>query len=497
MKKICIIGAGAAGCILADRLLEYSNSNITLLDIDDCDKKYSQLEENSLDLNTQGASFGIPHVRAFGFGGSTNLWHGLLTKLDENDINNIDYRNNGKLLHELEISYSNLEGLIPGANLINKVSHKKTNIDDLLSSVLSKKGSYLSKFFILQKRPFRTRELIKGLDEHERLTLIRNAIGIEIYSDINGNIQSLKYYDHKFMSTKVVYADIFVISTGGLETPRILLQSIKSNSLKIDNKNIGKNLIDHPWSVLGAITSSQIIPFNRTDSNIGYSFRKRIGVLVDVIIDETSTVTNNCLVMKPFISENYLSFVEILKNLVSLQNPYKGLINLLNKFNFKELFEFSRYIAYEKFGIKFKAKNGLIFAYIEQLPCPKNYVTISEKSDDYGRIIPIVKWCPTSNDFIVFNKLQNLLCSAFTKSSYNFKPNSILNTSIYSGCHFAGTARIGESRKSSVVDIDLKVHDTNNLYVCDLSIFPNFGNSNPTYTLFAFADRLAIKLARI
>jgi choline dehydrogenase-like flavoprotein len=124
-------------------------------------------------------------------------------------------------------------------------------------------------------------------------------------------------------------------------------------------------------------------------------------------------------------------------------------------------------------------------------------VTISEKSDDYGRIIPIVKWCPTSNDFIVFNKLQNLLCSAFTKSSYNFKPNSILNTSIYSGCHFAGTARIGESRKSSVVDIDLKVHDTNNLYVCDLSIFPNFGNSNPTYTLFAFADRLAIKLARI
>ena len=37
-----------------------------------------------------------------------------------------------------------------------------------------------------------------------------------------------------------------------------------------------------------------------------------------------------------------------------------------------------------------------------------------------------------------------------------------------------GTNRMSEDKRSGVVDVNFKVFGTNNLYVCDASIFPDF-----------------------
>ena len=44
----------------------------------------------------------------------------------------------------------------------------------------------------------------------------------------------------------------------------------------------------------------------------------------------------------------------------------------------------------------------------------------------------------------------------------------------YSGYHMIGTNRMSEDKRSGVVDVNFKVFGTNNLYVCDASIFPDF-----------------------
>ena len=54
--------------------------------------------------------------------------------------------------------------------------------------------------------------------------------------------------------------------------------------------------------------------------------------------------------------------------------------------------------------------------------------------------------------------------------------------------HEVGTLRTGEN---GVVDSDLKFHGYENLYACDLSVFPNSPAANPTLTLGALALRLA------
>jgi choline dehydrogenase-like flavoprotein len=60
--------------------------------------------------------------------------------------------------------------------------------------------------------------------------------------------------------------------------------------------------------------------------------------------------------------------------------------------------------------------------------------------------------------------------------------------------HIAGSLRMGE-RGAGVVDHNLKFHEYNNLYVCDLSVFPDIPAVNPSLTLGALALRLARHLA--
>jgi choline dehydrogenase-like flavoprotein len=59
------------------------------------------------------------------------------------------------------------------------------------------------------------------------------------------------------------------------------------------------------------------------------------------------------------------------------------------------------------------------------------------------------------------------------------------------GIHQSGTTRIAKSKEEGVVNYDLKVFDTDNLYVCSSSVFPTSGQANPTFYLGAFAVRLA------
>jgi choline dehydrogenase-like flavoprotein len=60
--------------------------------------------------------------------------------------------------------------------------------------------------------------------------------------------------------------------------------------------------------------------------------------------------------------------------------------------------------------------------------------------------------------------------------------------------HLGGSLRMGPDPSESVVDTDLKFHAYDNLWCCDLSVFPDIPASNPSLTLGALALRLAAHL---
>jgi choline dehydrogenase-like flavoprotein len=57
--------------------------------------------------------------------------------------------------------------------------------------------------------------------------------------------------------------------------------------------------------------------------------------------------------------------------------------------------------------------------------------------------------------------------------------------------HQAGTLRFGADPATSVLDLNCKVHELDNLYVTDASFFPSIGAVNPTLTIIANALRVA------
>ena len=71
----------------------------------------------------------------------------------------------------------------------------------------------------------------------------------------------------------------------------------------------------------------------------------------------------------------------------------------------------------------------------------------------------------------------------------NIQPFTVLDRIPGYGIHEMGTARMGNDRKTSVLNQDLQTHDINNLYVMDASSFVSGGCQNPTLTIMALAVR--------
>ncbi|HUK61655.1 MAG TPA: FAD-dependent oxidoreductase [Stellaceae bacterium] len=59
------------------------------------------------------------------------------------------------------------------------------------------------------------------------------------------------------------------------------------------------------------------------------------------------------------------------------------------------------------------------------------------------------------------------------------------------GYHHMGTARMADSSAAGVVDRNLKVFGTHNLYVAGAAVYPTTGSANPTFTAIALGLRLA------
>jgi choline dehydrogenase-like flavoprotein len=56
--------------------------------------------------------------------------------------------------------------------------------------------------------------------------------------------------------------------------------------------------------------------------------------------------------------------------------------------------------------------------------------------------------------------------------------------------HQVGTCKFGENPRTSVLDLNCRAHDVDNLYVVDGSFFISSGAVNPTLTIIANALRV-------
>ncbi|MCO7221208.1 GMC oxidoreductase [Klenkia sp. PcliD-1-E] len=80
--------------------------------------------------------------------------------------------------------------------------------------------------------------------------------------------------------------------------------------------------------------------------------------------------------------------------------------------------------------------------------------------------------------------------TSFERSLYLSKAMDVSATA-----HQAGTDRFGTDPATSVLDVDCRAHELDNLYVVDGSFMPSIGAVNPTLTIIANALRVSARIA--
>jgi choline dehydrogenase-like flavoprotein len=129
----------------------------------------------------------------------------------------------------------------------------------------------------------------------------------------------------------------------------------------------------------------------------------------------------------------------------------------------------------------------------EDLPDPNNRVTV----DKAGHLT--LSYTP--NNQVPHQKLYATLKSSLSRLGMHpdhlIPRNAYLKTDIpIAGvAHQAGTCRFGRDPQGSVLDVNCKAHELDNLYVVDTSFFVSIGAVNPSLTAMANAIRVAEHLA--
>jgi choline dehydrogenase-like flavoprotein len=141
------------------------------------------------------------------------------------------------------------------------------------------------------------------------------------------------------------------------------------------------------------------------------------------------------------------------------------------------------------FALKDVAEHAVDFwLSVEDLPDKDNRVTLN----DDGNVV--LSYTPNNQEPMdqLYHRVKKHL------SHLGMHPHHLIPRNVYmkndvpvAGCaHQAGTVRFGNDAATSVLDVDCKAHEVDNLYVVDTSFFPSIGAVNPALTAIANALRV-------
>jgi choline dehydrogenase-like flavoprotein len=257
---------------------------------------------------------------------------------------------------------------------------------------------------------------------------------------------------------EIYAADIVVVSAGALSSALLMFRSASEahpTGLANGSDQVGRNYMRHNNSAFMAISK-----------------------------DRNDTVFQKTLALSDFYfgAEDYaypLGCIQMIGKSHGDQVRGEALPNWLSWFPEKPFDEL--------------AQHSLDFwVMTEDLPRPENRIML--RSD--GQVVLDTRPTGAESHKRLRHKLESLL------DAIDAHPH-LLERSLYLGkdipiggtAHQAGTMRFGTDPTSSVLDLNCKAHQLDNLYVVDAGFFPSIGAVNPTLTIIANALRVAEHLA--
>jgi choline dehydrogenase-like flavoprotein len=486
---VCIVGSGMGGGTLALKLADLGLRPL-VIEAGNTDPDMTPVSTNGI-----GRAFGLDRSHAIEVGGSTNLWHGVVSPLDRRDFADGPGYTGWPIRYETMLPYwhAALEFLGFDNPDITHFDQLEPSIQKLANDIAYDEFWVQPKLFRVMGRPRRLKDSLLFALAAGRLDLIQNAVALELVAD-SSSTHAHQLIVGQGSVRRIIKARSYVICAGALATPR-LLQNSKTfglNGLGNANGNVGKYLMDHPMAFLGKIRFKypKRAPLF-SDMREAHSNRFRIGL----VPRNGDGLLNSNLYLRPAIPgatpdvEN-----KILLSLIAIRKATelspRHVWTLLSYPKVLYRIIANRYVL----PIRYKAAD--LFFVTEQTPTAESRVSLSrDRTDQYGYPLAEVDWHVSESDLgNVGSFIDRLVNDGLKNDSYVFDEIPSLDKwrhSFTSAAHHLGTARMADKQRDGVVDANLRIHGVNNVWICDGSVFPTGGNANPSLTICALAHRLS------
>jgi choline dehydrogenase-like flavoprotein len=518
---VCIVGAGAAGITLACEL-DGCGFDVLLIEAGDLSSRVGEFYEGS-------ATHPHPEPKQFrrvGFGGTTAVWGGRCVPFDPIDFEPreqtgnvswpvaydevarfypaaMDYCDAGRFDFLAATSMPNSGPIIPGFSG-----------DDAVDAAHIERYSLPTDF----GKRYRQR-----LQRSKNVTVMLGLRCLKLNrSEGEDRIESARFID-RIGRIHTVNSSEFILATGGIEVPRLLLAS-DASGIGFGNLSdcLGRFYMCHFEN-----TCARIIPrntpvafkFERTSDGI-YCRRQirftpsalRARRLVNTVFrlhfpsyadaSHRSSVMSAIFLAKSTLLPEYRAILQQHADAI-VSPPLQHLGNVLR--DVPQLAAFARDWL---FRIRL-AKRKLPYTLVpnadgsfplefnaEQTPDPLNRITLAEGKDRHGLPLVHVAWRVGDQDAQAVLRAFHILRESLEHSGAaqllfdDARLAEQIGRSIPLG-HHIGTARMAATPNQGVVDPNCAVFGLPNLYVASSAVFPTCSHANPTLTIVALAARLA------
>jgi choline dehydrogenase-like flavoprotein len=266
-----------------------------------------------------------------------------------------------------------------------------------------------------------------------------------------------------------VTGDAYVLATGGLEVPRLLLVSGIGGDL------VGRCFMEHPHLHVAAVAFTSVFEEEVSPLAYGVALPVQGRELLHAFALPTDLVA----------AERLLGASYSLAHVADGDDPTGPAVAAL---------------AADVAGSSVAEPRDL-FVRAEQRPHPENRVELDSRATDrFGVPRLRVRWQLRDDDLADHRRALTHVAAALGAAGYGrLRPKRWASGSppegLSGGHHHLGTARMSEDPSAGVVDQDLQVHGVAGLHVASSAVFPTGGHANPTLTIVALAARLARHLA--
>jgi choline dehydrogenase-like flavoprotein len=294
------------------------------------------------------------------------------------------------------------------------------------------------------------------LAAYRNVTLLTGAFVSKLQTDSSGRTVDAVHVT-RAGHEELYSADIVVVACGALSSALLLLRSASDthpDGLANGSGQVGRNYMRHNMSVLMAIMPE----------------------LNDTVFQKTLAFSDFYFGADDW--DHPLGLVQM----CATSHPYQ--------IRGEALPQWLEWLPAKPFEIM--ARHSMDFwLQAEDLPHPDNRVYYKD-----GKVhLDLVETNPQALIHLK-RKLKQVLNRAGHNAIF-FERSLYLGKNIPLGgtAHQAGTARFGTDPQTSVLDLNCKAHELDNLYLADASFFPAIGAVNPTLTIIANALRVADRIA--